>query len=227
MVTLDKHLVVIGGFGGVKGYATYSDDYQSPLYLMTCQNKVCGWYTMSQELNVGREDFVAMLIPDELTDCGKNFQICIFFKFSSMCLPSGQEIFGMVIYFNIFQSPLNARRTRIALITLHVEEMESVLKLVSKADFIISIHPFATYNISECTTDSDCPDHLACGDDKGCVDLPCPDCAVNAHCEASNHKGICTCSSGYEGCKIGKKRWLYHLYSSFCHIQFFRMHNRL
>ena len=77
MVTLDKHLVAIGGFGGFKGYHTFDDDYQSPLYLMTCHNKVCGWYTMSQELNVGRRQFVAMLIPDELTDCGKNFQIFI------------------------------------------------------------------------------------------------------------------------------------------------------
>ena len=52
-----------------------------------------------------------------------------------------------------------------------------------------------------CTTDSDCPDHLACGEDKECVDPPCPDCPANAHCEgASNHEAICVCNSGYEGC---------------------------
>ena len=71
MVTLDKDVVAIGGRN--KNY-----DHQSSLYLMTCQNKVCEWQTMSQELKVGRQLFVAMLIPDELTDCGKNFQIFIF-----------------------------------------------------------------------------------------------------------------------------------------------------
>ena len=67
MVTLDKDVVAIGGAS-----------FESSLYLMTCQNKVCEWQTMSQELKVGRYVFVAMLIPDELTDCGKNFQIFIF-----------------------------------------------------------------------------------------------------------------------------------------------------
>ena len=61
-----------------------------------------------------------------------------------------------------------------------------------------------------CVTDSDCPDHLACGDDEECVDPPCPDCAANAHCEVKNHTitGICICNSDYplgdpylEGCK--------------------------
>ena len=64
MVTLDKDLVAIGGC---------DKDYLSSLYLMTCQNKVCEWQIMSQTLKVGRREFVAMLIPDELADCGKNF----------------------------------------------------------------------------------------------------------------------------------------------------------
>ena len=62
--------------------------------------------------------------------------------------------------------------------------------------------------ISECITDSDCPDHLACGEDGDCEDPPCPDCGANAHCEASNHLGICICNLEYplgdpyaEGCK--------------------------
>ena len=69
MVTLDKDVVALGG---------YSSGSQSSLYLMTCQNKVCEWQTMSQKLKIDRASFVAMLIPDELTDCGKNFQIFIF-----------------------------------------------------------------------------------------------------------------------------------------------------
>ena len=69
MVTLEKDLVVIGG---------YYYGYQSSLYLMTCQNQDCEWQTMSQELKIGRSRFVAMLIPDELADCGK---YCFFWKF--------------------------------------------------------------------------------------------------------------------------------------------------
>ena len=97
MVTLDKDVVAIGGYC----YPNCSD-YQSSLYLMTCQNKVCEWQTMSQELKVGRSNFVAMLIPDELTDCGKNFQIFIFkikhFQARAR-LPAGRELFGMIIFF--------------------------------------------------------------------------------------------------------------------------------
>ena len=55
--------------------------------------------------------------------------------------------------------------------------------------------------------DSDCPSKLTCGEHEECVD-PCQ-CADNAQCEgASNHKGICTCTSSHpfgdpylEGCK--------------------------
>ena len=53
---------------------------------------------------------------------------------------------------------------------------------------------------SECITHLDCPDHLACGEDEECVNPPCPNCTVNAHCEGSNHTGICSCNSGYEDC---------------------------
>ena len=60
----------------------------------------------------------------------------------------------------------------------------------------------------QCITDSDCPLHLACGDDGECVHPPCPDCEANANCEGRNHTGICTCISGYvrdpylEGCNF-------------------------
>ena len=58
MVTLDRDLVAIGGSDG--------STYQSSLYLMACQNKVCEWQIVTQKLKVGRGYFVAMLIPDEL-----------------------------------------------------------------------------------------------------------------------------------------------------------------
>ena len=59
---------------------------------------------------------------------------------------------------------------------------------------------FSTSNLSECATNSDCPDDLACGEDEECVDPPC-ECADNAYCEAaSNHTaGICICKAGFEG----------------------------
>ena len=65
MVTLEKDLVVIGGNFGSFSHSSFS------LYRMTCQNHACEWQTMSQELKIGRRDFVAMLLPDELAYCGK------------------------------------------------------------------------------------------------------------------------------------------------------------
>ena len=63
MVQFDKDVVIIGGYDG--------NNYQSRLYCLTCQNQDCEWKTMSQELKIARDRMVAMLIPDELVDCGK------------------------------------------------------------------------------------------------------------------------------------------------------------
>ena len=66
IVPFDKDVVIIGGYDG--------SSFQSSLHRLTCQNQDCEWKTMSQELNIGaygRSDLVAMLIPDELVDCGK------------------------------------------------------------------------------------------------------------------------------------------------------------
>ena len=52
----------------------------------------------------------------------------------------------------------------------------------------------------ECLTDPECPDHLACRNEK-CVD-PC-DCAEFAQCTARNHRGICVCNAGYTGDPYG------------------------
>ena len=48
--------------------------------------------------------------------------------------------------------------------------------------------------------DPDCPDTLACRDEK-CKD-PC-DCALNADCSPRNHRGYCTCRTGYTGDPYG------------------------
>ena len=51
----------------------------------------------------------------------------------------------------------------------------------------------------ECTTDPECPDHLACVQEK-CKD-PCysNSCGRNAKCKAKNHRAICVCIYGYVG----------------------------
>lgn len=50
----------------------------------------------------------------------------------------------------------------------------------------------------ECVTNSDCPSHRACLNNK-CKD-PCPGvCAPNAECRVINHSPQCTCLIGYTG----------------------------
>ena len=61
-VPFDKDVVIIGGYGG-------GSQSQSSLHRLTCHNQDCEWKTMSQQLKVGRNQFVAILIPDELVDC--------------------------------------------------------------------------------------------------------------------------------------------------------------
>jgi len=58
----------------------------------------------------------------------------------------------------------------------------------------------------QCTTDSDCPNHLACRNER-CAD-PC-DCAPTAQCTVADHRPSCRCPTGYTGnpqvsCTIGK-----------------------
>ena len=48
----------------------------------------------------------------------------------------------------------------------------------------------------ECQVDDDCPNTLTCRNQK-CVD-PC-NCAENADCDARNHRGYCTCRTGFTG----------------------------
>ena len=61
IVPFDKDVVITGGYS--------TDGIQSSLHRLTCQNQDCEWKTMSQQLKVAREWFVAILIPDELVDC--------------------------------------------------------------------------------------------------------------------------------------------------------------
>ena len=51
----------------------------------------------------------------------------------------------------------------------------------------------------ECTTDPECPDHLACIEEK-CKN-PCftSNCGVNAECRAIKHRATCICNPGFVG----------------------------
>ena len=51
----------------------------------------------------------------------------------------------------------------------------------------------------ECTTDPECPDHLACIQEK--CQNPCftTTCGINAGCRVTRHRAICYCNPGYEG----------------------------
>jgi hypothetical protein len=60
--------------------------------------------------------------------------------------------------------------------------------------------PYRACNSYECLSDPDCPATLTCRQEK-CVD-PCQ-CAQNADCSPRNHKGICTCRTGYTGDPYG------------------------
>ena len=65
----------------------------------------------------------------------------------------------------------------------------------------------------ECTTDPECPDHLACIQEK--CQNPCftTTCGVNAECRVTRHRATCYCRPGYEGdpYRICEERKLTHL----------------
>ena len=69
----------------------------------------------------------------------------------------------------------------------------------------------------ECTTDPECPDHLACIREK--CQNPCftTTCGVNAECRVTRHRAICYCKPGYEGdpyriCEERKQQHLIQIY---------------
>ena len=71
----------------------------------------------------------------------------------------------------------------------------------------------------ECTTDPECPDHLACIREK--CQNPCftTTCGVNAECRVTRHRAICYCKAGYEGdpyriCEERKHLYIYTYFQS-------------
>ena len=69
----------------------------------------------------------------------------------------------------------------------------------------------------ECTINSECPDNLACIQQK-CKD-PCPGvCGQNAYCKVRNHNPSCVCDPGYYGDPFSRCR---RTTSKFLQVLFF------
>jgi hypothetical protein len=58
-------VIVIGG------YSDTDYEYQYSMYKLICDQLECKWSEMEQQLKIARDDFVAMLIPNQLTNCTK------------------------------------------------------------------------------------------------------------------------------------------------------------
>ena len=65
MVKLANGQAIIGGF-------TASQGYSSKIYFYTCSNQNCNIKLLSKELPVPNALFVAIAIPDELSNCITN-----------------------------------------------------------------------------------------------------------------------------------------------------------
>ena len=63
MVRVGFDLVVIGG----ENYGIW--EYSESIYKLRCSNKICQWEELSQRLNISREYFVALSLPDDFLDC--------------------------------------------------------------------------------------------------------------------------------------------------------------
>ena len=61
LVTTENNLYTIGGFDG---YNAVSD-----ILKFECETSDCSWTPMDQKLRFGRFDAVAILIPDDVTEC--------------------------------------------------------------------------------------------------------------------------------------------------------------
>jgi hypothetical protein len=63
-----KGVILIGGWEVPDG----PQNQTATLYRLNCEDFFgCNWQEMEQKLKVGRRNFVAMIIPDSLTNCTK------------------------------------------------------------------------------------------------------------------------------------------------------------
>ena len=75
IVSIGYDLIVIGGFG--------DRSYQNSIYKLSCFNHECEWEQLQVDLNIAREYFTAIPLPDNFLDWS-NFGECqgsTFFSF--------------------------------------------------------------------------------------------------------------------------------------------------
>jgi hypothetical protein len=58
----------------IGGWLTTDDEYQSSIYKLICDQLGCKWSEMEQQLKIPRALSLAMLIPDQLTNCTKTYK---------------------------------------------------------------------------------------------------------------------------------------------------------
>ena len=64
MVSTENSLVVLGGVDNFD-----EDSVSKDLFELSCLESGCQWREMEQKLKVGRSHMVAMMVPDDLTNC--------------------------------------------------------------------------------------------------------------------------------------------------------------
>ena len=76
MVQLGNGQAIIGGAGDE---IIYENDYsiQSKIHLLNCMNRNCSISTLSQELRIPREFFLAIPIPDTILECITGGKKCL------------------------------------------------------------------------------------------------------------------------------------------------------
>ena len=62
MVNLGDDLVLTGGYEN-------NNAKSKNLYRFSCQNEICKWETMSQQLLKGKYDHVVIPVPDDFVSC--------------------------------------------------------------------------------------------------------------------------------------------------------------
>ena len=90
------------------------------------------------------------------------------------------------------------------------------------------MHDYLSAPKPECLSDPECPNHLACIQEK--CQNPCftHSCGQNAECKVKNHRAICVCLYGFVGdpytlCEERKEKHNEIYKSSLFYIKFFQV----
>ena len=64
MISIGNRIMTIGGFNG------FAKGYFNEIYQLQCPT--CQWMMMKQSLQYKRDRFIAIPIPNDMTDCHQN-----------------------------------------------------------------------------------------------------------------------------------------------------------